>query len=98
MAVGHCLSASLVETFRHAGIYVRSLSTEALCVVAPNDDGNPRVKRINVTIRPVLNNASGNIARCIAVFENFCTVWQSIRPAMAVHVDVAYIVTPDSCA
>lgn len=92
MAVGHCLSASLVETLRHAGIHVRSLTTEAITVVSPNADGNPRVKQINVTIRPVLDKESRNIQRCIDVFENYCTVCQSIRPAIAVHVEVPYVI------
>lgn len=92
MAVGHCLSASLVETLRHAGIYVKSLTTEAIAVVVPNAEGNPRIKQINVTISPVLDKESGNIGRCIAVFENYCTVCQSIRPAIPVHVEVPYVV------
>ena len=44
MAVGHCLSASLIETLRHAGIHAISLRTEAVSVVMPNEDGNPRIK------------------------------------------------------
>jgi uncharacterized OsmC-like protein len=92
MAVGHCLSASLVETLRHAGIHVKTLRTEAIAVVAPNAEGNPRIQRIQVTISPVLDKASGNIVRCIAVFENYCTVCQSIRPAIPVHVEVPYVV------
>ena len=92
MAVGHCLSASLVETLRHAGIRVQSLTTEAIAVVAPNEDGNPRIKQIKVSIRPVLDKPSGNIQRCIDVFENYCTVCQSIRPAIPVHVEVPYVI------
>lgn len=92
MAVGHCLSASLVETLRHAGIHVKTLSTEAVAVVLPNEDGNPRIKQINVSIRPVLDKESGNIKRCIDVFENYCTVCQSIRPAIPVHVEVPYVI------
>lgn len=92
MAVGHCLSASLVETLRHAGIWVTSLTTEAVAVVKPNAEGLPRIKEINVTIRPVVTKDSGNIKRCIDVFENYCTVCQSIRPAIPVHVDVPYVV------
>jgi uncharacterized OsmC-like protein len=98
MAVGHCLSASLVETLRHAGIYVKALTTEAIAVVTPNAEGNPRIKQINVTIRPVLDKASGNIQRCIDVFENYCTVCQSIRPAIPVHVDVPYVIKPAAAA
>ncbi|XVJ71135.1 MAG: OsmC family protein [Rhizobacter sp.] len=92
MAVGHCLSASLVETLRHAGIQVKTLTTEAIAVVIPNAEGNPRIQQIKVTIRPVLDKESGNIQRCIDVFENYCTVCQSIRPAIPVHVDVPYVV------
>ncbi|MCY4756757.1 OsmC family protein [Pelomonas aquatica] len=92
MAVGHCLSASLVETLRHTGIYVLSLSTEAIAIVVPNDEGNPRIKEIRVTITPVVEKPSGNIARCIAVFENYCTVCQSIRPAIPVHVEVPVVI------
>jgi uncharacterized OsmC-like protein len=90
MAVGHCLSASLVETLRHAGIHVTSLTTEAIAVVAPNEDGLPRIRRIDVTIRPLVDKASGNIQRCIDVFERYCTVCQSIRPAIPVQVEVPY--------
>jgi uncharacterized OsmC-like protein len=98
IAVGHCLSASLVETLRHAGIHVRSLTTEAIAVVVPNAEGNPRIKHINVTIRPVMDKESGNIQRCIAVFENYCTVCQSIRPAIPVHVDVPYVIAQSVAA
>lgn len=92
IAVGHCLSASLVETLRHAGIHVKELTTEAVAVVMPNEDGNPRIKQINVSIRPVLDKESGNIKRCIDVFENYCTVCQSIRSAIPVHVEVPYAI------
>lgn len=88
-AVGHCLSASLVETLRHAGIQVLSLKTEATAVVAPNEDGNPRITRIDVLIEPVVDRESRNIQRCIDVFENYCTVCQSIRTAVPVQVDVS---------
>jgi uncharacterized OsmC-like protein len=98
IAVGHCLSASLVETLRHAGIQVRSLTTEAISVVVLNEEGNPRIKQINVTIRPVMDKASANIQRCIAVFENYCTVCQSIRPAIPVHVDVPYVAAQNIAA
>lgn len=98
MAVGHCLSASLVETLRHAGIHVTSLTTEATAVVAPNEDGLPRIRRIDVTIRPLVDRASGNIQRCIDVFERYCTVCQSIRPAIPVQVAVPYEVRQNVAA
>jgi uncharacterized OsmC-like protein len=98
MAVGHCLSASLIETLRHAAIHTISLRTEAVSVVMPNEDGNPRIKEIRVDIQPVLLKESGNIKRCIDVFENYCTVCQSIRPAVPVHVVVNYTIQPELAA
>lgn len=98
MAVGHCLTASLIETLRHAGIHTISSRTEAVSVVSPNEDGNPRIKEIRVEIVPVLPKASGNIQRCIDVFENYCTVCQSIRPAVPVHVTVNYTIQPELVA
>ncbi len=92
MAVGHCLSASLIETLRHAGISTISSNTEAVSIVVLNDQGNPRIKEIRVDIKPILPMASGNIQRCINVFENYCTVCQSIRPAIPVYVTVNYTI------
>ena len=89
-AVGHCLSASLYEMFRHAGIKVLSYETEATAVVALNDEGFTRIKRIDVCLKPVLAQESRNIQRCIDVFERYCTVCQSVRPAFPVDVKVEY--------
>jgi uncharacterized OsmC-like protein len=92
-AVGHCLSASLYEMFRHAGLKVLSFETEAFSVVALNAEGFPRIKRIEVCLKPELAKASPNIERCIEVFERYCTVCQSVRPAFPVDVRVEYRVS-----
>lgn len=93
-AIGHCLSASLYEMFRHAGIGVLSYRTEAVAVVAPNAERLPRIKRVEVRLQPELDRESRNIQRCIDTFERHCTVCQSVRAAFPVDVTVDYRVTP----
>ncbi len=89
-AVAHCLSASLLETLRHAHIPVEDCVTEAIAVVAPNDAGYPRIDHIEVTISPRLPEGSTRLARCAEVFERACTVTSSVRQGIDVRVRVAW--------
>src|SRR5690242_616527 len=49
-AVGHCLSASLLEALQRARLEVLDLKTEVVSVVAPNSSGLPRIDHLEVTI------------------------------------------------
>jgi organic hydroperoxide reductase OsmC/OhrA len=89
-AVGHCLSASLIEALRHAHLEVLDCETEAVAVVVPNPEGLPRIAHIDVTIRPHLAQASPRMDRCADVFENYCTVTSSVRQGIDVRVHVAW--------
>ena len=51
-AIGHCLSASLLECLRHARVDVLACTADAVAVVRPNAEGNPRIDHVEVTIRP----------------------------------------------
>jgi uncharacterized OsmC-like protein len=72
-ALGHCLSASLLEALRHSHLEVLDCETDAVAVVKPNEEGNPRIDHIEVTIRPTLSESSPRMQRCADVFENHCT-------------------------
>jgi uncharacterized OsmC-like protein len=89
-ALGHCLSASLLEALRHSHLEVLHCETDAVAIVRPNDDGNPRIDRVDVTIRPRLKERSPRMQRCADVFENHCTVTQSVRQGVDVRVQVEY--------
>jgi uncharacterized OsmC-like protein len=89
-ALGHCLSASLLEALRHAHLNVRGCETDAVAIVRPNDEGNPRIDHVDVTIRPRLAESSPRMQRCADVFENHCTVTQSVRRGVDVRVQVEY--------
>jgi uncharacterized OsmC-like protein len=89
-ALGHCLSASLLEALRHAHLEVRGCETDAVAIVRPNAQGNPRIEHVDVTIRPRLTESSPRMQRCADVFENHCTVTQSVRRGVDVRVQVEY--------
>jgi len=87
-AIGHCLSASLVETLRHARLPIEDFRTEVTAVVAPNGDGLPRIDHVDVVLRPTLSERSGRTRRCAEVFEQHCTVTSSVRDGIDVRVRV----------
>ncbi|MGH3929583.1 MAG: OsmC family protein [Pseudonocardiaceae bacterium] len=87
-ALAHCLSASLLDTLRHAHIEVHRLTTNAVTVVAPNHEGLPRIRKVEVVIRPQVSTKSPRLQRCAEVFEKHCTVTASVREAVEVDVRV----------
>jgi organic hydroperoxide reductase OsmC/OhrA len=89
-AIGHCLSASLLEALKHAHVDVREVETDVASVVAPNSEGLPRVHHIDVVIRPLLGAPSPRVTRCEEVFERHCTVTSSVRQGIDVAVQVQW--------
>lgn len=87
-AVGHCLSASLLEALRHAHLEVRSLSTRVVSVVRANSEGLPRIDHVEVVIKPVLAAFGPRALRCEEIFERHCTVSSSVRAGVDVRVRV----------
>jgi len=92
-AVGNCLSASMLYCLRGARIEVHSMRTVVLGSIERNDAGRLRVRRIQVRIEPVVEQAEQpRMRRCLEVFEDFCIVTASVR--QGIQVDVA--VKPNS--
>lgn len=89
-ALGHCLSAALLEALRHAHIEVRDCETDAVAVVIPNEKGLPRIDHVEVTIRPRITEASPRADRCADIFQNHCTVTQSVKRGIDVRVQVEF--------
>lgn len=87
-ALGHCLSASLLEALRHAHLAVTSFKTEVVCVVAPNSEGLPRIDHVDVVIKPGLAAYEPRAQRCQEVFERHCTVTSSVRQGVDIRVRV----------
>lgn len=87
-ALGHCLSASLLEALRHAHVELQACETDVTSVVVPNAEGLPRIGRVEVVIRPVLAAPSPRTKRCEEVFERHCTVTSSVREGVNIQVRV----------
>lgn len=87
-AIAHCLSASLLETLRHAHLPVHDFRSDVTAVVAPNPEGLPRIDHVDVVLRPTLAEPAGRTRRCEEVFEKHCTVTSSVRDGVDVRVRV----------
>jgi organic hydroperoxide reductase OsmC/OhrA len=89
-AVANCLSASLV--FCLAGKFrqtVAPLRTRVHGELVRNEKGRMRIGRIDVTIQ--LGDAAAalqHVERCLAQFEDFCIVTESVRDGIPVGVRV----------
>jgi organic hydroperoxide reductase OsmC/OhrA len=89
-AVANCLSASFV--FCMAGKFKQPLGplrTRVHAELARNDKGRLRIGRLDVTIR-LADDAAGlqHLDRCLAQFEDFCVVTESVRHGIPVGVRV----------
>lgn len=87
-ALGHCLSAALLEALRKARLEVLGTETEALVLVKPNTEGLPRIDHVEITIRPRLAVLSPRAERCAEIFERHCTVTSSVKQGLDVRVNV----------
>jgi organic hydroperoxide reductase OsmC/OhrA len=97
-ALGHCLSASLLETLRHSHIPVTGLDTDVACTVVPNAEGLPRIDHVDVVIKPTLPAMVARTRRCEEVFERHCTVTSSVREGVDIRVRVDWQLTSQESA
>ncbi len=88
-AVGNCLSASLLFCARRAGVNIPGMHTNVKVQVVRNENRRLRVGKIDVVIDAGLDASAGGPAlRCLEIFEDYCTVTQSIRQGIPVSVSV----------
>jgi len=88
-AVGNCLSASLVFCARKARLDMHGLHTEVALEYARNEKGRLRIGKIDVVIEPKFDESQPEKAeRCLGLFEDYCTVSQSVRAGIPMSVSV----------
>lgn len=88
-AVANCLTSSLLFCMRKFKQTPGTLRAEVRGELARNERGRLRIGRFDVTIR--LADAAASIAhfdRCLAQFEDFCVVTESVRHGIPVGVRV----------
>ena len=89
-AIGHCLSAGLLEALRNAGVDVSGFETDVTAVVKPNEDGFPRIDHVDVLLRPSVRKTAGGADRCAGIFENHCTISSSLKKGLDIRVQVQW--------
>ena len=86
-AVANCLSASALYCLRRAHIDVLDMHTTISATMERNERGRLRVGGFAVRIEPVVaEDDQPRMRRCMALFEDFCVVTQSVREGIAVDV------------
>jgi uncharacterized OsmC-like protein len=88
-AVGHCLSSSLIYCLGKARIPVNKLETTATTNLFRNEKGRLRIKSIDIKMNVKVNpEDKTRVNRCLTIFEDYCTVTQSIRKGIQVNVNI----------
>jgi len=88
-AIGNCLTASLLFCARKQKAKIESLRAEVKTRIVRNEQKRLRVGRVEVAIEVQAPEADREAARrCLGLFEDFCTVTQSIRDGIDVEVTV----------
>lgn len=88
-AVGNCMSASLKFCLDRARIEVREMRTEVEGHYERNAEGRLRIGGLRVRIEPTVDEEQAQrMARCMGIFEDFCTVGQSVKQGIEVEVEV----------
>jgi uncharacterized OsmC-like protein len=90
VAVGHCLSSSLLYCLQKARVKVKNIQTVIRANVKKNEQGYRRIKNIEVKIDlDVDEEDKARVPRCIEIFENYCTVTESVRKGISVNVSIS---------
>lgn len=87
VAVGNCLSASLLLCLQKSRVEVHELRTSIEGTLAKNEQGRWRIERLRVSIHAP-GVPEDKLARCRALFEDYCIVTQSVRAGLKVDVEV----------
>ncbi|MEZ5403375.1 MAG: OsmC family protein [Bryobacteraceae bacterium] len=88
-AIGNCLSASLLFCASKARVPIGPIETKVAVEITRNDKGRLRIGKVRVAIDPrVAPELRESAGRCLDLFEDFCTVTQSVRQGIEIDVTV----------
>ena len=88
-AVGYCLNSSLLFCLSKARINVKNLETIVKANQERNKEGFLRLRKLEVEMHlDVDEQDRTRVTRCLDIFENYCTVIQSVRKGIEVTVNV----------
>jgi uncharacterized OsmC-like protein len=89
-AVGHCLASSLQYCLERARASGAELSATVQVEVRRNERGRWRVAgmRAELDLSRVREDQKEALARCLALFEDFCIITASVRQGIPVEVGI----------
>jgi uncharacterized OsmC-like protein len=88
-AIGYCLSSSLIYCLQKARVDITNMETNVNLQTMRNEEGRLRVKNIDVQINLDIDEEDRpRIQRCLEIFENYCTVTQSVMKSIEINVKV----------
>ena len=87
-AIGNCLAASLVFCLQKAKVPVSGVVADVDVETVRNEARRLRVGKVTVTLRTNLPANEPSLAGCLADFEDYCVVTQSVRRGIEVEVHV----------
>lgn len=91
-AIGDCLSATLMSCLIRGHIEVEALSATVVARVARNEAGRFRISGIEVELCPTVPAGQrARLERCQAIFQDYCTVTESVREGIPVAVSFAQL-------
>ena len=90
VAVGDCLSASLLFCLQKAKMEIKNIKTKVKGELTRNEKNRLRVSKIDVAIMVELADGQyDRINRCLDLFEDYCVVTASVRKGIPVSVIVS---------
>lgn len=87
-AIGNCLSASLVFCMSKAKVSIEGVSADVNVEIVRTETRRLRIGKIDVTLHTSLPADHPALSGCLATFEDFCIVTQSVRRGIDVDVHV----------
>ncbi len=98
-AIGSCLASSLLFCLGKAGIEVGELPVSVSFRKERNAAGRLRIGEVTVRLAPELRTANpARYDRCLALFQDYCTVTASVKEGLTVNVAVEPVPPPDAAA
>lgn len=90
-AIGNCLSASLAFCFKKAHVPTAGIAADVNVEIVRTETRRLRIGKVDVTLHTKLPADHPTLKECLATFEDFCIVTQSVRRGIdvAVHVEGA---------
>ena len=86
LAVGHCMSSTLVSTCERAHVAIQPVRTVVRATVGRNEKGRLRVQLLEVDLTTAPRDAADGdrFAHCVEIFPDYCTVSGAVRQGVTI--------------